>query len=118
TAGDTARVARHLALLQDAPFPAPTVAAALRDACNPVVDRIHDECAAVLHACAEKPSEIIELGTKLLAAAPRLLAVAGAGVPESDGLSNALHDEIANTVTRAAVAWVNDGGEPGRVQPL
>jgi hypothetical protein len=118
TAGDTSRVNRHLALLQSAPFPAATVAAALREACNSVVDRIHDECAAVLHACAEQPSEIIELGTNLLAAAPRLLAVPIALLPESEGLSAALHDEIANTVSRAAVAWVNDGGEPATVQPL
>ncbi|HEY2833001.1 MAG TPA: hypothetical protein VGJ14_11305 [Sporichthyaceae bacterium] len=115
--GDTARVARHVALLHHAPFPAETVAAALRDACNPVVDRIHDECAALTEGCSDDPSEMIERCTALLAEAPRLLAVPAAVLPD-DGLSNALHDEIANTITRAAVARVNDGGEPAQVQPL
>jgi hypothetical protein len=117
-AGDSATVSRHLALLHDAPFPAESVAAALREACNPVIDRIHDECGALTEACADSPSEIIELGTNLLAVAPRLLAVPTAVLPPTDGLSTALHDEIANTVTRAAVAWVNDGGDPTLVQPL
>jgi hypothetical protein len=117
-AGDTATVSRHLALLHAAPFPAETVAAALREACNPVTDRIHDQCAALTEACADAPSEIVERCTDLLAAAPRLLAVPAAVLPSADGLSNALHDEIANTVTRAAVAWVNDGGDPALVQPL
>jgi hypothetical protein len=117
-AGDSAGVARHLALLAAAPFPAASIAAAVREACNPVVDRVHDECGALTEACADSPSGIIELGTNLLAAAPRLLAVPAAVLPATDGLSTALHDEIANTVTRAAGAWVNDGGDPTLVQPL
>ena len=117
-AGDSATVSRHLALLHDAPFPAESVAAALREACNPVTDRIHDECGALTEACTDSPSDIIVLGTNLLAAAPRLLAVPTAVLPPADGLSTALHDEIANTLARAAVAWVNDGGDPTLVQPL
>jgi hypothetical protein len=118
SAGEAQTVSRHLALLHGAPFPAETVAAALRDACNPVVDRIHDECAALTEACADEPSEIINRCARLLAVAPRLLAVPAAVLPTADGLSDALHDEIANTVTRAAVAWVNDGGDPAPVRPL
>jgi hypothetical protein len=47
-----------------------------------------------------------------------LLAVPAAVLPASDGLSHALHDEIANTITRAAVAWVNDGGDAALVRAL
>ena len=118
TAGDDAGVRRHIDLLAASPFSKRAVLGALRDACAPVVDRLHDHCSAVLRAAADEPAEALATANRMLEFAPSALVVPTAVLPADDPLPAALHDEVASAVVRASVAFVNDGGDPADVTPL
>ncbi|MGQ0842649.1 MAG: hypothetical protein ACT4QF_00805 [Sporichthyaceae bacterium] len=116
--GDAPEVQRHLELLAASPFDRRVVAAALREASASAVERVHDLCSAVLRAAAEEPEQVVVLARRLLDAAPAGLAVPTAVLPADDPLPGALHDEVATTVVRAAVAHVNAGGAGAAAVPL
>lgn len=118
TAGDDADVRRHIDLLAASPFSKRAVLTALRDACAPLVGRLHDHCSAVLRAAADEPAEALTVAARMLEFAPTALAVPSALLPADDPLPSALYDEVASAVVRASVAFVNDGGDPAEVSPL
>jgi hypothetical protein len=111
TADDGAAVTRHLRALRESPFPATAVTEALREACDPVVRAVSDSCAELLRVAAEEPADVPSVADRLVRDIAPRVRVAGAVLPE-DRLADALHDEIAGTLTRAAVAWTNSGGAP------
>ncbi|MGQ0466769.1 MAG: hypothetical protein ACT4QG_15765 [Sporichthyaceae bacterium] len=118
-AGDEPGVRAHLRHLADSPFDYRAVRVALREACAPTVDRLHDQCATVLRAATEEEADAgLTAASALLETAPTALAVLHAVLPDDDPLPAALHDEIATAVVRAAVAHVNAGGPAAAAAPL
>lgn len=107
TAGDAATAARHLDLLRSSPFPADLVEAALRRALHPTESRLHDETEAASRVAAERPEEAVPAAVDLMARSRNLLHVYTALLGAGDPLTAALHDEVANTAARCAIAQYN-----------
>ncbi len=117
-AGRTAAATAHLDALRTCPFPPDLVADVVRRALAGVESRVHDEAADAARTAADRPEDAADAGAALLDRTGPPLAVFTALLGPDDALTSALHDEVANTVTRCGVAHYNATEDPARALAL
>jgi hypothetical protein len=118
SAGDAAGAARHLDLLRSSPFPSDLVEAALRRALRATESRLHDETETASRVGTERPEEAVAAATDLLARSRQMLGVYTALLGAGDPLTAALHDEVASTAARCAIAQYNATERPADALPV
>lgn len=108
-AADTDGAARHVRVLQGAPFDRGLVVRALADAVRPVEARLRDATEATERAAAAEPAEADAAGWRLLEDSADGLRVLALLLP-TDATTAALHDEVAHAAASCAVAHFDATG--------
>jgi hypothetical protein len=105
--GDEAEAARQVNLVRESGLPAPAVEAALREATQPLRDRLHLLCEKAEREADASPAAGHTCAVHLLDTTRPLLAGLGRLLPADDPLLVGAHDEVALRVLACEVPYAN-----------